>query len=84
LNRGFHYLRVGDYDKAIKDLNKSVELDPTKAISYRTRGICYMNMQCHETALSDFNKAVEIDPMDPSNRQTRDACEEAIREKSVS
>lgn len=37
-NRGFAYCEIGQYDQAISDLSKAVEIDPRLAQAYNNRG----------------------------------------------
>ncbi len=60
-NRGIAYGNKGDYDRAIADHNKAIELDPRYAKAYNNRGVDYADKD-YEKALADYNKAVELDP----------------------
>jgi tetratricopeptide (TPR) repeat protein len=51
-----------EYEKAIEDYNKAIELDPKFAIAYTNRGVAYDKLKEHEKAIEDFNKAIELDP----------------------
>ena len=54
---------AGNYQKAILDLNKAMELDPSESWNYYMRGWIYVEMlNDTDKALDDFNKAVELDP----------------------
>mgnify|MGYP001595382467 CR=1 FL=1 len=37
------YYNKGDYDRAIADYTRAIELDPKDAITYSNRGIVYYN-----------------------------------------
>ena len=60
-NRGIAYGNKGDYDKAIADHNKAIELDPKYAKAYNNRGADNADRD-YEKALADYNKAIELDP----------------------
>ena len=54
-----------DYDSAIEQLNKVIEMDEKFVEAYKLRGSCYSALKKNEEAVKDFSKAIEIDP---SNR----------------
>jgi len=62
LNRGVAYGKKGQYDQAIVDFNKAIELDPRDAAAYYNRGISYEKRGQHDRAILDFTKAIEINP----------------------
>ncbi len=59
-NRGIDRFERGDYDKAISDFSKAIEIDPRLAEAYLNRGIGYGSKDLHDQAISDFNKAIEL------------------------
>ena len=61
-NRGVAYAKKGEYDKAITDYNKAIELNPEYARAYYNRGNAYAEKGEHDKATADYNKAIEIDP----------------------
>jgi len=61
-NRGLTYMRKGQYDRAIPDFSKAIEIDPMYARAYYNRGIAYGKKDQHDRAIADFTKAIEIDP----------------------
>jgi Flp pilus assembly protein TadD len=62
IDRGIAYGEKGQYDWAIADFNKALEIDPKDAGAYYYRGIAYANKSQHDQAISDYNKALEIGP----------------------
>ena len=54
-----------DYDSAIEQFNKVIEIDEKFVEAYKLRGSCYLALKKNEEAVKDFSKAIEIDP---SNR----------------
>jgi protein O-mannosyl-transferase len=69
LNRGIAYAKENQYDKAIEDISKAIQLDTnyTKAYynnakAYYNRGNLYMNERKFEMALKDFDKSIELNP----------------------
>ena len=50
----------GEYEKAIVELNKAIELDPEYAEAYYNRGLAYNNSGEMAKAISDYEKCVEL------------------------
>jgi Flp pilus assembly protein TadD len=63
-NRGIAYAEKGQYDQAISDFSKAIEINPRYGKAYNNRGIVYRLTGRYDQAISDFNKAIEINPMD--------------------
>ena len=51
-----------DYDSAIEQLNKVIEMDEKFVDAYNLRGNCYSALKKNDEAIKDFSKAIEIDP----------------------
>jgi tetratricopeptide (TPR) repeat protein len=60
--RGTAYDSKDDYDHAIADYTKAIELSPDDADAFRSRGLVYNEKDDYEHALADFNKSIAIDP----------------------
>ena len=54
-----HY-RNGDYDKAIADYTKAIELNPDYAEAYYNRGLAYSRKDEDDKSDADFKKFTEI------------------------
>ena len=54
------YCNIGEYDKAIADSNKAIELSPNNDYNYRNRGIAFMGKGEYDKAKADFEKCLEI------------------------
>ena len=63
-SRGLAYYDKGEYDRAIEDYNKAIELNPEYTYAYNNRGLAYYNKGEYERAKNDFEKAMELDPED--------------------
>ena len=61
-NRGNAYEKKGQYDKAISDYSKAIEINPKYAKAYNNRGIAHAIRGQYEKTISDYNKAIEINP----------------------
>jgi tetratricopeptide (TPR) repeat protein len=61
LLRGKAYKDAGEIDLALKDLNTSILLDPSRT-AYKYRGELYMQKERYPDAVNDFTAALEINP----------------------
>ncbi len=60
-NRAESYLQQREYDKAITELSKVIEVDPKNIEAYVKRGYAYNKKGDYDKALEDFNLAIEMD-----------------------
>src|SRR3974390_2553835 len=60
-NRGNAYSTQGQFDLAIQDYDKSINLDPNFAKPLNNRGVAYKKQGDYDRALQDFNAAIFID-----------------------
>jgi len=61
-NRGVAYAKLNEYERAIKDYDKAIELNPNYAETYYNRGNAYAKLNKYERAIKDFSKAIELNP----------------------
>ncbi len=60
LMRGYAYNEKGEYDSAITDFSKTIELKPDYVAAYHNRGCAYNEKGKYDLAIADFNKAIEL------------------------
>ena len=65
LNRGVAYLNIKDYDLAMDDLTKSIELNGTNASAYHSRGMVYYDLEDYKMAVDNFTRAIELSQDNP-------------------
>ena len=59
-NRGIDYGEKGEYDLAIEDFTKAIELKRDYAFAYNNRGAVYRSKGEHDLAIEDCNKAIQL------------------------
>ncbi len=61
--QGIALSREGQYEQAIRDLTKAIELDPGYAKAYYERSKIYAYSDEWDKAIADCDRAIEIDPV---------------------
>ena len=56
-----YYRLAGEYDKALADASRLIELIPEEVYGYYTRGWIYELMGNDEAAMADYNQGIEVD-----------------------
>ncbi|MCM1981792.1 tetratricopeptide repeat protein [Lyngbya confervoides] len=62
LIRAEQRLTQGDYQGAIADLNRVIQIDSMFAPAYIFRGAAKVNLRDYPSAIADFNQAIQLDP----------------------
>ncbi|WP_017718485.1 tetratricopeptide repeat protein [Kamptonema formosum] len=63
--RGFERLNVRDYQGAVEDYTRALELNPNSAITCNDRGVALSSLADQPAAIADYTKALELDPNEP-------------------
>jgi TolB-like protein/Tfp pilus assembly protein PilF len=61
----FYYWADRDYDAALKEFDRAIELQPSSAISRLGRAAIYRRRGEWKRTLAEFQRAAELDPRDP-------------------
>jgi tetratricopeptide (TPR) repeat protein len=61
-NRALIYDKKGQYDQAIADYNKAIEINPGDAMAYHNRALIYDKKGQYDQAIADYNKTIKINP----------------------
>lgn len=69
--KAIEYSKKGEFDSALAEINKAIELNPNCGDSYRIRGVIYSNRGEAEKSMADFNKAIELNPEDYKSYHNR-------------
>lgn len=59
-NRGFAYHKAGDNQKALSDINHSLQLLPTNSYAYKNRALVYLEISETERGCTDLQRAIEF------------------------
>src|SRR5882672_8492048 len=60
--RGGGYRATGEYDSAIQDFDRSIQLNPKSASTFINRGIAYKNKGQFDRAIADYDQALVLQP----------------------
>ena len=60
-----------DYEGAIDDFTKTINVDPNNLAAFNNRGIIKGKLQDYQNSINDHNKAIEIDPNYAGTYQNR-------------
>ncbi len=63
-SRGVSKANLKDYNGAMLDYNKAIQLDPKNSFPYINRGISKSSLKDYRGAITDYNKAIQLNPMD--------------------
>ena len=63
-NRGVAYMRKGDYDRAIRDYDDALRLNPNSANAFYNRGLTNRLKGDYDHAIQDYNQALRLKPGD--------------------
>lgn len=66
LNRGGVFLEDKQYDRAMDDFNKTIELSPGNAKAYLGRGLTLAFKRQFSRAIEDLNRAIDLNPKIPA------------------
>jgi len=64
LNQGMTYAAMKDWDNAISEFSKAVDVDSRYAAAYANRAVAYMQQRKYNKALDDLKQAESINPSD--------------------
>lgn len=59
--RGIEKLELGNYNGAIVDFSKAIEIDPNDAVTYDYRGVAKVKRGDFSRSIIDYNKSIELD-----------------------
>ena len=78
LHKALAFSQMGEYDQAIADLSKAIELKTDYAYAYLNRGIIYQKLGEKEKAKADFQRTIDLDLNGRWSEQARERLKELI------
>jgi serine/threonine protein kinase/Tfp pilus assembly protein PilF len=63
-NRGEAWQYMKEYDRAIRDYDEAIQLDPKYAQAFSNRGAAWHKKKEYDRAMRDFDEAIRLDPKD--------------------
>ena len=60
MSAGVAYINLGEYEKAVADFTRAIELNPNFAEAYNYRGFAYMKLNKKAQADADAAKAENL------------------------
>jgi tetratricopeptide (TPR) repeat protein len=79
-NRGQGYAAKRDFDRAIADYDRAIEVDPTDAKSFDWRGGAYFGRRDYDRAIADYDQAIKLDPKNAVTFRNRGVAYRAKRD----
>ena len=73
INRGLAYNNMGLHEKALKDLDKALEINPQSIITLNNKGIVLSRIGRFEESIVFFNKALDLNPFDAESWNNKGA-----------
>ena len=63
-NRGLAYGHKGDFDRAIRDFDQAIKINPNYPDALNNRGLAYISQGQFDRAIQDFDQVLKLDPKD--------------------
>jgi tetratricopeptide (TPR) repeat protein len=64
-------IKAEDYDQALRDFDKALELNPKLVAAYANRGVAENGKNRYDDAIADFNRVIEVEPNSASTYANR-------------
>jgi stress-induced-phosphoprotein 1 len=61
-NRSATYLKLMEFNSALKDAEKCLALDPNFVKAYARKGVCHHMMKEYHKAMKAFEEGLKLDP----------------------
>jgi tetratricopeptide (TPR) repeat protein len=59
-NRGAAYTELGEYEKALADLNKAISMNPNEESAFLSRGDLFKKRGLKDKAIEDYSNAISL------------------------
>jgi tetratricopeptide (TPR) repeat protein len=61
LGRAACFSEIHDYESALRDYSKAIQINPKYLLAYSLRGECYYNLKQYRNAVDDYEKALSLE-----------------------
>jgi lipoprotein NlpI len=75
---GVTHLQMHEYDRAIRDFDRAIAIQPGLVVAWRQRGLAYRGKGDFERALADFDQAIVLAPSDARLHTERGSVHELL------
>jgi tetratricopeptide (TPR) repeat protein len=79
-NKAREISKTGNYEGALKEYDKAIELAPQWSTAYYFRGTARYQTKRYQAAIDDFTKAIEITPIYPAAIHDRALARRALKD----
>ncbi len=76
--RGMVMMIMGEYESALRDMDKGINLNPNDPIAYYNRGSTHRKFGHYKVAISDYSKCIEFAPKKHGAFSLRGTCYEKL------
>ncbi len=76
LNAGNAKYMAKQFEEALEDLDKAIEMDPNIAEAYMKRGRCYQHLKKYDQALADYRKVISMEGDSEMSKRAQQLIEE--------
>ena len=63
-NRAWLYASRSDFEKAVRDYTRAIQINKGQADIYYNRGLLYVKMKKYDLAVKDFDEVIKLNPRD--------------------
>ena len=78
--QGVEKYEAGNYQGAISNWSKAIEINPQDAIAYYNRGLAKDGLQDYHGAIVDYTKAIEINPQYAAAYSNRGVAKDDLKD----
>ncbi|MBE8949148.1 MAG: tetratricopeptide repeat protein [Quinella sp. 3Q1] len=82
-SRGEIYMKIKNYDNALKDFEQSIKLDRKAASAYGSRADLYMAQKKYDKAIADYDRAIKLEDWASLRAYYLDDKQNAIKAKEA-
>lgn len=80
MKKAIVFFKSKNYELAIENYDRSVEINPSHSLAYSNRGFAKHQLGRHSEAIEDFNEAIKLDPNLAHTHYTRGLAYQALGE----